>query len=1050
MVLFGNKTSEVSGLTVTNFDKMKAAAATLQDIIGDSAFLQASQNAYIVYLRFLGDGFTKVGLLILDVTRRWLSFLISAYDEIIAVTGGAIGAMRAAWDNWPDIIKDIGIRGINFFIGVTESGVNKVIEIFNFLPKALTGLEIIPPAVFDRVVNDAKGAVDLIGDGFVQGYLDSTGTVSGIMAGFSVAYAARLEELGESNQRLTESLDKQADSMTDIVAQAKIYGAQLGTLGTTAGTTADSIDEVAAATERLNAQQRTAATVLSQSESSIDQATAALISPKTAQDDWLDGLEKGEPLTAAAARAQQILATNVKLATFEVEAATSGFSDHVAALKISNDQTDNALGLWLEAGRRLDAYEDSIGGVNGANEAQQAILRGLETELDRTRTALEKVKDETDKTTSAFEGAKAGAQSFIDSLGTMASRTAGLVQDSLNTARDALQNFFRTGDFDAGTFFDGLKDKAAQFFANDLIDFVTTGESAVLNFFQGMTTASNTSNAEVTAGSTSLWEGITARTGEGQTFIQTAFTAIGSAGTTLWEGLSSAAGFAWDFITGGSRETEQAIGGDFGTMAEAGTSLFTGLTSDAGGFWSGFQTLAQGGLTFLSKVWNGMKSGGLSFIGDIGSAFNSFFSSVIGGLQRFGGAIPGIIGGAIGLLGGSIGRAVDTGISLVKGAIKFIGGLFAEGGIVEGFAGGGKIRGPGTGTSDSIAAFAGGGTPIAVSNGEFIVNAASTKKFGGLIQAINDNNVPGFADGGFHGAGGGPGNPRQSLEGVDPVENRKEREREERVQIARDAAVFVTRQFEKGQGVLGLVGGLVADALEGELTKAGIAESVVRGVISRAGFGPTGALLLTILDNKPDIVGAALDAGLTVTDEHRSRGSVIGAGLGAGIGGGVNGDTFDVQFGNTGDSFTPIRVTGEGNRARQGIIDIAAAGRDRLGTSLTGSLGSLATTTNNLLTREANLPFITAPGREHGGSVTRGRPFMVGEAGPEIFVPGQSGQVLPIGGGNDEVVRVLQKIVQQNNQIIQQNDELLEPTKRTARNTDRQRLGGALAGRKAS
>ena len=44
-------------------------------------------------------------------------------------------------------------------------------------------------------------------------------------------------------------------------------------------------------------------------------------------------------------------------------------------------------------------------------------------------------------------------------------------------------------------------------------------------------------------------------------------------------------------------------------------------------------------------------------------------------------------------------------------------------------ASGGQIRGPGSGTSDSISAF--------LSNGEFVVNAASTRKYLGILQAIN-------------------------------------------------------------------------------------------------------------------------------------------------------------------------------------------------------------------------------------------------------------------------------------------------------------------------
>lgn len=77
----------------------------------------------------------------------------------------------------------------------------------------------------------------------------------------------------------------------------------------------------------------------------------------------------------------------------------------------------------------------------------------------------------------------------------------------------------------------------------------------------------------------------------------------------------------------------------------------------------------------------------------------------------------------------------------------FLGGLFgfSEGGVVEA-ATGGHIRGPGTGTSDSI--------PARLSNGEFVINAAATKRNLDLLHAINRGEVAAFATGGL--VGGGP------------------------------------------------------------------------------------------------------------------------------------------------------------------------------------------------------------------------------------------------------------------------------------------------------
>ncbi|MFJ9020808.1 hypothetical protein ACIRPU_12610 [Streptomyces sp. NPDC102259] len=60
-------------------------------------------------------------------------------------------------------------------------------------------------------------------------------------------------------------------------------------------------------------------------------------------------------------------------------------------------------------------------------------------------------------------------------------------------------------------------------------------------------------------------------------------------------------------------------------------------------------------------------------------------------------------------------------------------GRLAAGGPVGSPSGGGAIRGPGTGTSDSI--------PIMASNGEYMINARSTAKYRPLVEAINNDTL---------------------------------------------------------------------------------------------------------------------------------------------------------------------------------------------------------------------------------------------------------------------------------------------------------------------
>lgn len=83
----------------------------------------------------------------------------------------------------------------------------------------------------------------------------------------------------------------------------------------------------------------------------------------------------------------------------------------------------------------------------------------------------------------------------------------------------------------------------------------------------------------------------------------------------------------------------------------------------------------------------------------------------------------------------------------------------ARGGRIPGYAGGGDVQvapegllnGPGTGRSDSILALLASGAVARVSNTEFVVNAAATRKHLPLLQLINSNRLAngGLASGGL-------------------------------------------------------------------------------------------------------------------------------------------------------------------------------------------------------------------------------------------------------------------------------------------------------------
>jgi hypothetical protein len=69
------------------------------------------------------------------------------------------------------------------------------------------------------------------------------------------------------------------------------------------------------------------------------------------------------------------------------------------------------------------------------------------------------------------------------------------------------------------------------------------------------------------------------------------------------------------------------------------------------------------------------------------------------------------------------------------------------------------------------------------------------------------------------------------------------------------------------------------------------------------------------------------------------------------------------------------------------------------------ALRSVASFSSGLSIGGLSTPSYIAP-RAAGGPVTAGSPYLVGEKGPELFVPGQSGSIIPNGSGGNVVVNV--------------------------------------------
>ena len=206
----------------------------------------------------------------------------------------------------------------------------------------------------------------------------------------------------------------------------------------------------------------------------------------------------------------------------------------------------------------------------------------------------------------------------------------------------------------------------------------------------------------------------------------------------------------------------------FGTLLE---SLFNNIVSQITAGWA--SSITQGMLGFLMP-------GGGGGDGDSGTGENPLagFDSALTGATASIGELTKTTGGANSIIGTGTGiMSTYNGInSLIAGTTKpaegaattavtvalttlataattaslalsamaakssFGLGFFAKGGLVKA-AGGGAIRGAGTGTSDSI--------PAMLSNGEYVLTARAVERLGEpFLNALNSGDLPGYNDGG--------------------------------------------------------------------------------------------------------------------------------------------------------------------------------------------------------------------------------------------------------------------------------------------------------------
>ncbi|MFJ9413039.1 transglycosylase SLT domain-containing protein [Streptomyces sp. NPDC101227] len=201
---------------------------------------------------------------------------------------------------------------------------------------------------------------------------------------------------------------------------------------------------------------------------------------------------------------------------------------------------------------------------------------------------------------------------------------------------------------------------------------------------------------------------------------------------TSLNAISAAWRAAWNLTSRTVQAVWNAVRRAAGAFLNALRAAFRGGMNALGSAWrAAWNSVSR----IASSIWNALKSAAKTFA----SALLATFKSAVSAIGKAWDGLRTLFKKPISFL---INTVINGGaIKAINWVLSKLGGGKIPTLHVAGFASGGHIRGPGSGTSDSI--------PAMLSDGEYVMRASSVRKYGtGFMHAINTGTLGGFADGG--------------------------------------------------------------------------------------------------------------------------------------------------------------------------------------------------------------------------------------------------------------------------------------------------------------
>ena len=186
----------------------------------------------------------------------------------------------------------------------------------------------------------------------------------------------------------------------------------------------------------------------------------------------------------------------------------------------------------------------------------------------------------------------------------------------------------------------------------------------------------------------------------------------------IWKSIKSVTSTVFEWL----KEALATVGDKISWLWDKAKAGFEGIKNAVETMWNGAKAVWDGFLDIIGRVGDKVTAFKDTLVG----AFNTVKDTVVAVWDRIGGIFD----------------KIRDGLGAVGGVLSGAGNVIVNTLGLDGNAQGGRISGPGSGTSDSILA--------RLSNGEYVVNAASTAKYLPLLEAINS---PGFAAGGLAASG---------------------------------------------------------------------------------------------------------------------------------------------------------------------------------------------------------------------------------------------------------------------------------------------------------